>query len=137
MQFSLHVTCLCIVHAYVPFHFHIWYFILMVLFFFLSLSLSLFLSLSLSLSLSRIVCTWHLSANLLCPRTLFVPRHLFLILLLFTFGSMMRKPKRTSQRTSPDVVFIRSTVCFYRIFLILLYPLSFTIGDGNLYMRYL
>ena len=67
------------------------------------------LSLSLSLSLSN-NCAWHLIANLLHLETLFIPRHLPLILLLFTFGSVMRKPVRTSRRTSPNVVFIQSTV---------------------------
>ena len=107
MQFSLHVTCSCIVHAYVPFHSHFWYSLLTVLFY-LSHSLSLSFSLSLSLSLSRIVWTWHPSAKLLCPETLFIPRHHLLILLLFMSSSMMRMPVSTSRRTSPNVAFIRN-----------------------------
>ena len=99
MQFSLHVICSYTFHAYVPFHFHIWYYVVMVLFY-----------LSPSLSLSRIVCAWHSSANPFHLGTLFVPGHLLLILLLFTFGSVMRRPKRTSWRTSPNVVFIWSAV---------------------------
>ena len=91
----------------------------------LSLSLSFSLSLSLSLSLSHIACTWHPSPKLLHPGTLFM------------FGSIMRRPVRTSQRTFPDVVFIRNTMWFYRIFSILFYPLSFTVRDRNLYVRYL
>ena len=43
MNFSLHVTCSCIVHAYVPFHYLFWYF-------FVIGTLCLFLSLSPSLS---------------------------------------------------------------------------------------
>ena len=46
-------------------------------------------SLSLSLSLSLMVCVWHPSANSLRLKTLFVLRHLLLILLLFTFSSVM------------------------------------------------
>ena len=126
MQFSLHVTCSCIVRAYVPFQFHTWYSMLMVLF---CLSPS-------SLSLSRIVCAWHPSAKLLRLGTLFIPGHLRLILLLFMFGSMMRRPIRTFQRTSPNVAFIRNAAWFYWIFPILLYPLSFTFGVRNLYVRY-
>ena len=48
----------------------------------------------------------------------------------------MRRSIRTSQRTSPTVLFIRNATWFYRTFSILLYPLSFTVGDGNLYVRY-
>ena len=44
---------------------------------------------SLSLSLSLMVCVWHPSANSLRLKTLFVLRHLLLILLLFTFSSVM------------------------------------------------
>ena len=99
-------------------------------------SVSLPLSLSLSLSLSRIVCAWHPSANLLRLGTLFVPGHLLLIPLLFMFGSVMRRSVRTSRRTSPNMVFIRNAMWFYRTFPILLYPLSFIVRDGNLYMRY-
>ena len=58
------------------------------------------------LSLSRINCKWHLSANPLHLGTLFILGHLLLILLLFTFYSMMKRPIRTSWRTSPTVVFI-------------------------------
>ena len=103
MQFSLHVTCSCIVHAYVPFHSHFWYSLLTVLFCF-----SPSLSLSLSLSLSRIVWAWHPSAKLLCPEILFILGHHLLILLLFMSSSMMRMPISTSRRTSPNVAFIRN-----------------------------
>ena len=76
------------------------------------------------------------SANPLCLGTLFVPGHLFQILLLFTFGSMMRMPIRTSRRTFLNAVFIQSTTWFYRTFSILLYLMSFTLEDGNLSVRY-
>ena len=91
---------------------------------------------SLSLPLSWIVYAWHLSANLLRPGTLFVPRHHLLILFLFLSSFVMRRPIRTSRRTSPNVAFIRNAVWFYRIIPILLYPLSFIVEDGNLYVRY-
>ena len=96
----------------------------------------LFLSLSLSLSLSWIVCAWHPSANPLRLETLFVPGHLLLILPLLTFGFVMGRPIRTSWRTSPNMVFIQNATWFYQTFPILLYPLSFTVKDMNLYVRY-
>ena len=92
MNFSLHVTCSCIVHAYIPFLSHI--------------CCVDCVSLSLSLSLSRILYTWHPSAKLLHPETLFISEHHLLILLLFLSGSMMRRPIRTSRRTSPNMAFI-------------------------------
>ena len=93
------------------------------------------LSLSLSLSLSNRL-RMHLSANLLQSRILFIPNHLLLILLFFTSDSMMRRPIKTSRITSPNVVFIRNTTWFYQTFPILLYPLSFTVEDGQIYVRY-
>ena len=125
MQFSLYVTCSCILHAYVPFHFHIWYSMLIVLFY-----------LSPPLSLSRIVCAWHPSTKLLHLETLFVLGHHVMILLLFMSGSVMRRPIRTCRRTFANVAFIRNATWFYWIFLILLYPLSFIVRVGNLYVRY-
>ena len=47
------------------------------------------------------------------------------------------KAQKETRRTSPQVVFIRNAAWFYRTFLILLYPLSFTVRDGNLCVRYL
>ena len=93
-------------------------------------------SICLPLSLSWIVCAWHLSANPLRLETLFISGHLLLIPLLFTFGSMMRWPIRTSQRNFPNVLFTQNATWFYQIFLILLYPLSYTVRDRNLYLRY-
>ena len=93
--------------------------------------------LSLSLSLSLIVYAWHPSIKLLHLETLFVLRHhLLLILFLFMSSSVMRRPVKTSHRTSPDMVFIWSATWFYWIFPILIYQLSFTGRDGNLYVRY-
>ena len=92
--------------------------------------------LPLSLFLSWIVYAWHPSAKLLHPRTLFVTGHHLLILLLFLSGSMMRRLVRTSGRTSPNVAFIRNAAWLYRIFLILLYLLSFIVEVGNLYVKY-
>ena len=100
------------------------------------LCFSVSLSLSLSLSLSRINCKWHLSANPLHLGTLFILGHLLLILPLLTFGFMMGRPIRTSWRTSPNMVFIQNATWFYQTFPILLYPLSFTVKDMNLYVRY-
>ena len=94
------------------------------------LSLSPFLSLFLLL-----VALWHLNENPLHPGTLFVPRHLLLlpslILLHFTFGSVMIKPVRNFRRTSHDEAFIQNAKSFYQIFQILTFPLSSTVGVGN------
>ena len=92
-----------------------------------------FFSLFLSL-----VALWHLNENLLCPETLFVPRHLLLlprlILLHLTSGSVMIKPVRTFQRTSHDEAFIQNAKLFYQTFLILTFPLSSTVGVGSHYV---
>ena len=101
-----------------------WYYLWLVLFCF-SLSLSLFLS-------PRIVCTWYLSANLLCIGTLFILRHLLLLILHpLMSGSMMIKPVRTFRRTFLNVAFIRNARLSFRIFPILTYPLSLTVGVGS------
>ena len=124
MQFFLHVTCSCIFHAYI-------------LFYFLLLCCDVFLSLC--FSLSWIDCTWlPRCANLLLAGILFKVLVLPLLLIifpLFTFDSMMRKPKRTSRRTSKNVVFIRSAESFSQTFPTLRYQVSFVLGDGILSMR--
>ena len=116
------VACYMFMHfyAYVPFF----------SFFLILLLIRIFLLLSLSLSvLFWIVYAWHLSTNPLRPRTFFVLEHLLLlILLLFTFGSVLI---RTSWRTSPDMAFICNARFFFLTSSILIYPLSFTVGVGN------
>ena len=111
-------------HAYVPSSFYICYIVLLVLFWLsLSLPLSLFLAL---------VASWLPNANLLRPRTLYVLGHLLpLILHPLPFGSMMKGPIRTSQKTFLDKAFIRNAKSSYRIFLMLTYPLSSTVGVGS------
>ena len=103
------------------------YYILLVLFWMSpSLPLSLFLML---------VAIWHLNVNSFCPETLFILKHLLLLLLLtplpLTYGSVMRRPNRTSWRTFHDVAFIRNAKSFCQISLILTYPLSSTVGVGS------
>ena len=98
------------------------------------------LSLSLSLSLSWINSAWHPRANLIRLGTLFVSGLLRLLIFpfpLFMFSSMMRRPIRTSLRTFLNVAFIWSAMWFCRTFSTLLYPMSFTLGDWNLFVRYL
>ena len=115
------------VHAYVLFHYYFW----IVIVFCFSLSLSL------SLSLSRIDCAWHPSTNLLRHETLLVSSFLLLILFpFFTFGSMMGRPYKTSLRTFRNLAFIWSAMSFCRNFPTLLYPMSFRLGDENLFVRY-
>ena len=137
MQFQF---CTSHVHAYVSFLFFL--FVLLVMCFLslsLSLSLSLYLSLSVlfSLSLSRIDCAWHLNLNPLRLGTLLVPGLLLLILPfpLFTFGSVMGRPNRTSLRTFRNIMFIWSVMLFCRTFPTLLHPVSFGLGTGSLLWR--
>ena len=91
--------------------------------------------LSLSPSLSSVCVSlllWHPNANLLHPRTLFVLGYpLLLILHLFLSGSVMRRPNRTSLRTSLDEAFIQNAKSFCQTFPTLTYPLSFIIGVGS------
>ena len=97
------------------------------------------LFLSLIPSLSQIDCAWCPSANLIWLRTLFVlglPCLLIFPVPLFTFNFTMRRPIRTSLRTFLNVVFIWSAMWFYRTLPTLLYPMSFTLGDENLFVRY-
>ena len=83
-------------------------------------------------SLVYISASWHLNVSLFCPGTLFVPRHPpLLILLSYMFGSMMRRPKWTSLRTSLDEAFIPNAKSSCRTSLTLTYPLSFIVGDGS------
>ena len=112
MLLSLHVTCSCIFHTYVPSFPYI-----------LILNYLVFFSLSPSLSFFQFA-SWHLTLNLLRLETLFIPGHLPLILLLLIFSSVMRKPVRTFL----DKAFIRNVKSFYRIFPILTFPLSSTAG---------
>ena len=90
------------------------------------------LSFFLPLSFFRLVTSWHLNKNLFRPGTFFVPRHpLFLTLLPLLFGSVMRRSKWTSLRTSLDEAFIRNAKSFYRTSPTLTYPLSFIVRVGN------
>ena len=94
------------------------------------------LSLSLSLSFSLHSCVslllWHLNANLLRPRTLYLLGHLLpLTLHHLLFGFVMRTLERTSLRIFVDEAFIRNAASFCQNFLTLTYSLSFTIGVGS------
>ena len=63
-----------------------------------------------------------------------VPGHLFLLFLPYPliFGSMMRRPRRTSLRTSRPMAFNRNARSFCWISPTLHYPMSFELRDGNL-----
>ena len=125
MQLLLHVTfyAFSCIHTSYSIHFHI------------ILLLGSFLIVSFSLSLSSVyvsVLLWHPNANLLRPGTLFVLGHpLLLILHLFLFSSIMRRPKQTSLRTSLDEAFIRNAKSFCQTSPTLSFPLSFIVGDGS------
>ena len=78
------------------------------------------------------------SANLLRLETFFkVPGHHLLLFLPypFIFGSVMRRPRWTSLRTSRLVAFIWNARFFCRISLTLRYPMSLGLGDRNLSVR--
>ena len=117
MLLSLHVTCSCIFHAYVPSFMYI-----------LILNCAGAFCLSPSLSFFRLVALWHLNENLLHPRTFFVPRHLLLILPPPTSGFVMIKSVRTFRRIFLDEAFIQNATSSYWISPILNFPLSFTVG---------
>ena len=85
---------------------------------------SVCLFLSLSLSFFQLVALGHLNENPLRPKTFFVLGHLPHILSPPMFGSMMRRPSRTSYRTFYDAAFILNAKSFYQIFPILTFPLS-------------
>ena len=90
-------------------------------------------------SFSWIDCVWHPGTNLLQSETLFFPSHHLLLILpfpLFTFDSVMRRPIRISRRTFLNMAFIQSAMWFYWTFSILLFSMSFTLRDGNLFVRY-
>ena len=104
MFLNLHVICSCIfVHTYL--HFLIFLYTTALVLFWFSLSHSLHSCVSLLL--------WHLNANLLCPKTLYVLGYLLpLTPHLLLFSSMMRTPERTSQRTFVDEAFIWNATLF-------------------------
>ena len=92
---------------------------------------------SLSLPLT-LVASWHLSVSLLRPGTLFILGHLLLLLHLtplpFTSNSVLRRPNRTSLRTSHNVAFIRNAKSFCRTSLTLTYLLSPIAKVGSHYV---
>ena len=115
-------------HAYVPYFLYILIYRLYLVLF--CMFLSPFLSLLFTLVTSR-----HLNVNLLHLGTLFVLEHLLLLIpLLLLFGSVIRRPNRTSLRTSLEEAFIRNTKSFYRTSPTLAYPLSLTVGVGSHYV---
>ena len=111
----------------------IFLYILLLVLFLLSHSLYFFLSFPLTL-----VALWHLSVSLLRPETLFILGHLLLLLHLtplpFTSNSVLRRPNRTSLRTSHNVAFIRNAKSFCRTSLTLTYLLSPIAKVGSHYV---
>ena len=91
----------------------------------------LFLSPSLS-SVCVSLLLWHPNANLLRLGTLFVPGHpLLLILHLFLFDSVMRRPNRTSLTTFPNEAFILNAKSSCQTSSTLTFPLSSIVGNGS------
>ena len=93
---------------------------------------------SLSLSLFYVsLLLWHLNANLLRPKILYILGHLFpLTSHLLLFDSKIRTPERTSRRTFVDEAFIQNATLFCQTFLTLTYPLSFTIRVGSHFVTF-
>ena len=118
------------VHAFFM-HTYLYFF-----YFYILMCLVLFcVSLFLLLSFFWLVASWNLNENPFFPKTLFILRHLLLLTLhLLKYGSMMIKPKMTFRRTFVNEAFIQNAKSSYRIFPILTYPLSFTVGVGGHYM---
>ena len=124
MLLLLHITCSCI-FMHTSYTFYIFLYIWIVFGTFLNVSFSPPPPLHLLVYVSA---SWHLNVSLLRPETLFVLGHLLLLIpppLLF--NSVMRKPERTSRRTSLDEAFIQNAKLFCRTFPTLTYPLSFTV----------
>ena len=101
--------------------------------------LGLFWLSSLSLSLPLFVYVrlllWHPNVNLLCPKILFISRHLLLLTLpLSLFDSVMRRPDRTSLRTFPNEAFIRKSTSSCQTSSTLTFPLSSIVGVGSHYV---
>ena len=122
MFLLLHVTCSCIFSCIRTI------FSILLILIYVGTFLFVPLSLSFSFSFFRLVALWHLSVSLLHPGTLFVLGHLLLVLPPLMFGSMIRRPVWTSQRTFHDAAFIRNAKSFYRTFPILTFLLSSTVG---------
>ena len=124
----LHVICSCIFHAYIPNFVSIILILNCLVLFCMSLSLSPFFSLALVCSMTpkhKSTPSWnplHSSASSSSSSPL--------IALHLTSSSMMIKPIRNFWRTSHDEAFIQNAKSFYRIFLILTFPLSSIVGLG-------
>ena len=128
LGFSHDAFNLCTSHVH-PFFIHTFFL------FFPILSMCCVLSLSLSLGQTM---SWHPNnANLFQLGVLMVQSHRLLLFLPYPliFGSVMRRPRRTSLRTSRPVAFIRNAKSFCQISPTLRYPKSFRLRDGNLYVR--
>ena len=116
------LVCMSHVHAYIPSFFYILIYWCVWCF-------------STCLSFFRLVASWHLNENPLHPKSLFVLGYLLLLTLhLLMYSSVMIKPKRTFRGTFVGEAFIRNAKSSYWIFLILTYPLSFTVGVGGHYV---
>ena len=89
-------------------------------------------SLSLLLSIYVSLLLWHSNVNLFRPGTLFVLRHLLLLILPLSLSdSVMRRLNRTSLRTFLDEPFILNTKSSCRTSPTLTFPLSFTVRNGS------
>ena len=77
------------------------------------------------------------STDSLLSKILFKVSILLLLILspLFTFGSVMRRPERTSWRTFRNMAFIRNITSFCQILPTLLSSKSFGLRVGHLYLR--
>ena len=117
-------------YAYIPFFLYILILICVRAFLFVSLSLSL----SLSLSFYTLACSMAPKHKSTLSRNPFHSRASPSSSPSDSTPSVMIKPIRTFWRTSHDKVFIWNAKLFYRIFPILAFPLSSTVGVGSYYV---
>ena len=113
----MHFSCICTFNS-------LYSYILILFGAFLRVSLSFY-------ALACSVAPKHKSASSQNPLRSGASASSFLTPLLLTYGFVMIKPVRTFWRTSLDKAFIRNAKSFYRIFPILTFPLSSTIGVGS------
>ena len=113
------------VHAFIPFSFLSICSVVIVFCFFLSDRLRMAPKCKSNLTRNTFRSTSSLSSDLPVPS------------LHVRFHKEKAHHIRTSLRTFLNVAFIWSAMWFCRTFSTLLYPMSFTLGDGNLFVRYL
>lgn len=95
----------------------------------------LIVSFFLPLLLVTLVVSMAPNVNPLRPRILFVLVPLPLLIMYLSLSSSVKMmPTRHFRRTCPDEAFIQSAESFWVILLTPTFPLSFTVGNGSLFV---